>query len=117
MTLRQTSEIAMKNESTFRYWDILKSTARYVLSRTMIRKWRTDRIVLPGTSRVIYVNPTENRGRILYMTGGVTQPRLNLFWNQAVATFRPTLVVDVMSQLWRMPLLGNLSQELQTNWH
>lgn len=95
MTLRQSSEVALKHESSFRYWDILKSTARYVLSRTIIRKWRTDRIVLPGSSRVLYVNPTENRGRILYMTGGMTQPRLNLFWNQAVATFRPSLVVDV----------------------
>ncbi|MBD0384204.1 FkbM family methyltransferase [Paenibacillus sedimenti] len=95
MTLRQSSEVALKIESSFRYWDILKSTARYVLSRTIIRKWRTDRIVLPGSSRVLYVNPTENRGRILYMTGGMTQPRLNLFWNKAVASFRPSLVVDV----------------------
>ncbi|NOU84720.1 FkbM family methyltransferase [Paenibacillus sp. LMG 31460] len=88
-------EAAFKHESSLRYWEILKSTARYVLSRTMIRRWRTDRIVLPGSSRILYVDPTENRGRILYMTGGMTQPRLNLFWKTAVASFRPTLIVDV----------------------
>lgn len=95
MTLRHATDVTLKNESSFRYWDILKSTARYVLSRTIIKRWRTDRIVLPGSSRILYVNPTENRGRILYMTGGRTQPRLNLFWNTAVASFWPSLVVDV----------------------
>ncbi|MCY9667773.1 FkbM family methyltransferase [Paenibacillus alginolyticus] len=95
MTHKHTFEAAIKHESSLRYWEILKSTARYVLSRTIIRQWRTDRIVLPGSSRILYVDPTENRGRILYMTGGMTQPRLNLFWKTAVANFRPTLIIDV----------------------
>ncbi|KRF31791.1 FkbM family methyltransferase [Paenibacillus sp. Soil787] len=95
MTHKHSYEAAIKHAYSLRYWEILKSTARYVLSRTIIRRWRTDRIVLPGSSRILYVDPTENRGRILYMTGGMTQPRLNLFWKTAVATFRPTLIVDI----------------------
>ena len=95
MPHKNSYEAAIKNDSTLRYWEIMKSTARYVLSRTIIRRWRTDRIVLPGSSHILYVDPTENRGRILYMTGGMTQPRLNLFWKTAVASFRPTLIVDV----------------------
>lgn len=95
MPHKHSYEAAIRHESSLRYWEILKSTARYVLSRTIIRQWRTDRIVLPDSSRILYVDPTENRGRILYMTGGMTQPRLNLFWKTAVASFRPTLIVDV----------------------
>lgn len=91
----RTSEAVLKQDASFRYWDIARSTFRYILSRTMIKRWRTDRIVLPGSSHVLFVDPTENRGRVLYMTGGRTQPRLSFFWSTAVAAFEPDFVLDV----------------------
>ncbi len=54
-----------------------------------------DGIVLPGSSGVLYVDPKENRGKILIWAGGVTQPRLAEFWNKAVQEFKPSLVLDI----------------------
>lgn len=79
----------------YRYWEITKSTARYILAHTFVKRWRSNYIKHPGTSHAIYINPSENRGRVLLMMNGITQPRLDNLWKIAVSTYKPTLVIDV----------------------
>ncbi|MBM7703692.1 FkbM family methyltransferase [Metabacillus iocasae] len=51
-------------------------------------------IKLPST-QLLYVNPNENRGRVLLIKNGITQSRLTRFWIDTVQTFKPTIIVDV----------------------
>jgi FkbM family methyltransferase len=75
--------------------EVTKFTLKYILAHTFVKQWRTNRIQLPHSSHYVYVNPYENRGRVLMMMNGMTQPRLNHFWKRAVALYQPTLVIDV----------------------
>jgi FkbM family methyltransferase len=81
--------------SVQRYLDIMHASCRFLLSRWFIKRWRTEYIHLPPYNHIMYVNPLENRGRILCMLNGLTQPRLNIFWQSAIRDFQPTLVLDV----------------------
>ncbi len=78
-----------------RYWEVTKAAIRFILSQTLVKKWRRNYIIMPASASQLYVNPQENRGKVLYMMNGVTQTRLHHFWRNAVTTVQPDLVLDV----------------------
>ncbi|WP_456279281.1 FkbM family methyltransferase [Bacillus sp. AK128] len=47
------------------------------------------------SSHTLFVNSGENRGRALLISNGVTQKRLETFWDKAVKVYQPKLVIDV----------------------
>jgi FkbM family methyltransferase len=82
-------------------WDKYPKTWKYILNIGVFLKYKTLNLKkLPNkirlsSSSVLYINPSENRGRALLISDGVTQHRVSEFWKQAVAVYEPNLVIDV----------------------
>ncbi|MFD1738379.1 FkbM family methyltransferase [Bacillus salitolerans] len=74
--------------------DVLLKTGLFLKYRTLKVCKLPNKIFLPS-SRILYINPTENRGKALLLTNGVTQQRLANFWQKAVNELHPTFVVDI----------------------
>ena len=59
------------------------------------RRWRPDRVTLPGSAYAIYVDPTENRGRAILRCFAAGQPHIKRLWRRAHAALAPDAVLDV----------------------
>ncbi|MFZ3588734.1 FkbM family methyltransferase [Bacillus sp. DJP31] len=95
-------EAKIERKALYEKWWVKYPYFKDVLLKTgLLLKYRTwnvqklpNKISLPS-SRTIYINPTENRGRALLLRDGVTQERLTSFWQKSVAVFKPTIVLDI----------------------
>jgi FkbM family methyltransferase len=91
----------MKKPIFLKLWGRYPETWTFILNIGVFLKYKTLNLKkLPNkirlsSSSVLYINPSENRGRALLISEGVTQQRVSEFWKQGVSIFEPTLVVDV----------------------
>jgi FkbM family methyltransferase len=68
------------------------------------------KIQIGGYKQSLYVNPNEARGSKLIEAGGITQPPLTKFWEAAVRTWNPTIVIDAgvnYGEVLFLPQYGN----------
>jgi len=52
------------------------------------------KLVIPGSTHAMYINPLDQKGKSLLNKNGLSQPRVVQFWRKAAARLQPTLVVD-----------------------
>ncbi|MCM3667980.1 FkbM family methyltransferase [Mesobacillus maritimus] len=81
-------------EENPKVWKFLIDVGILIKYKTMKSEKLPSRIEFPSTT-VLYVNPDENRGRALLISGGVTQSRVKHFWEKAVHRYSPDLILDV----------------------
>lgn len=59
------------------------------------KQLRPERVPLANSSNVIFVDPTELRGRAILRTYGAGQVLLKRFWREAIQRLSPDVVIDV----------------------
>lgn len=85
----------------FKLWEEHPSIWKLIINIGIFLKYKTlkidklpEKVTFPS-STYIYVNPNENRGRAILLTGGITQNRLFHFWSKSVQECSPDLIIDV----------------------
>ncbi|WP_110114823.1 FkbM family methyltransferase [Bacillus sp. CGMCC 1.16541] len=81
-------------ESHPKIWKAMVDIGVFLKYKTLNIANLPQAITLPSR-HLLYVNPNENRGRVLLIKNGMTQSRLTKFWIDTVQTMKPTIVVDV----------------------
>ncbi len=85
----------------FKLWEEHPSIWKAMINIGILLKYKTLKIdklpkkVTFPSSTYIYVDPNENRGRAILLTGGITQNRLFKFWSKSVQECSPDLIIDV----------------------
>jgi FkbM family methyltransferase len=59
------------------------------------KRFRPQRLRLPGSGNMMFVDPNESRGRAILRGFATGQPGLKRLWHNAVVGLRPTLVLDI----------------------
>jgi FkbM family methyltransferase len=82
-------------------WHRYPQTWKYLLNLGVLLKYKTmnpDKLpsqVVLSNGNIIHVNPGENRSKAILLRDGVTQIKVNDFWQRSVERFDPTLIIDV----------------------
>ncbi|WP_449537902.1 FkbM family methyltransferase [Ferdinandcohnia sp. Marseille-Q9671] len=82
-------------------WETSPLISKVVIDIGIFLKYKTlklaklpNKITLPSRN-VLFINNAENRGRALLISDGITQSRVSAFWEKAVKSYNPSIVVDV----------------------
>ncbi|WP_099354816.1 FkbM family methyltransferase [Fredinandcohnia onubensis] len=82
-------------------WENYPLFSKAVINVGIFLKYKTlklanipNKITLPSRN-IIYINNAENRGRALLISDGITQSRVTEFWEKAVKSYKPSLVLDI----------------------
>ncbi len=82
-------------------WDQHPKILSTIINLGIFLKYKTintrkipDKIKLIS-NHVIYIDPSENRGKALLLKSGVTQNRLTDFWKDSVELLEPSIVLDI----------------------
>ncbi|WP_377918280.1 FkbM family methyltransferase [Bacillus songklensis] len=95
------SKALIRKSLLMRMWEKYPKVWKFLIDTGIFLKYKTLNIhKLPNfiklpSSNILYINPSENRGRALLIKEGVTQERLTEFWRKAVELYEPSLVIDV----------------------
>lgn len=75
-------------------WKLLIDMGIFIKYKTLKMNKLPKHVTLPS-STTIFVDSNENRGKALLLNEGITQRRLSYFWDKAVKSYSPRLVIDV----------------------
>jgi FkbM family methyltransferase len=81
----------MEKEMPSKFRGRMRALRAYIVFRTSSAE---DHVRFHGTGR-LYVNPRDNRGKVILSSFGATQISITLMWGLMVKRFAPTLVLDV----------------------
>jgi FkbM family methyltransferase len=81
----------MEKEMPSKFRVRMRALRAYIVFRASVAE---DHVRFHGTGR-LYVNPRDNRGKVILSSFGATQLSITLMWKLLVQRFAPTLVLDI----------------------